>query len=357
MVLFSRKMKILIEINHPAHLHFFRNAIKVFKRKDFEVLFAVRDKDLCKELAQEMQLKNVIFLRKVENLLEKILSFFFSTLYLFQKSLLFKPDIFLGWNSIYSGIISKILRKPFILFEDNEYSWSQLITRVPFATVVLTNSSFPQKFNKQHIYYNSYEELAYLHPNRFNPKKEIKKKYNIRVDKKLIVLRLIAWNATHDLRHHGLFDDREELVLFIQKLNNLGDLILSIEGYTPILVQNNRIMEVEPGDFLDLLYYADLYVGEGGTVAAEAAMLSTPAIYTSTLLRSYIKELSNHYKLIYTSTSKKEVLEKIEDFLYNERVKKRIKINWEKMINDKSDLTKYIVFIVENFYRINKINR
>lgn len=343
-------MKILIEINHPAHFHFLKHAIRIFQKKNYNLLIIVREKDIVRTLIKDFNIQNIYYFKKIDTFFKKVISILTITKDLFKIALKFKPDLFLGWNSIYSGVVSKILRKPFILFEDNEYNWSQLVFRIPFATLILTNSTFPQNFGKRHIYYNSYEELAYLHPNRFKINKELKKKYHIPESKKLLVLRLIAWNSTHDHGHHGLFRSKKDIILFIKKLKDYGIVLLSVEGNNPVLLLNDRFSRIDPNDFLDLLGLADIYIGEGGTIAAEAACLGTPAIYTSTLIRSYIEELSNKYNLIYISTSKNEVLKKTEEYLFNEEIKNSVKINWRKMINEKIDLTQLIIYIVDKYY-------
>jgi predicted glycosyltransferase len=44
----------------------------------------------------------------------------------------------------------------------------------------------------------------------------------------------------------------------------------------------------------DALHYADLYVGEGATMAEEAATLGTPAVYVSSLGAGIVDELTDY---------------------------------------------------------------
>jgi len=39
-------MKILIDINHPAHVHYFKNIIKIMEKKGHEFLIISRNKEI-----------------------------------------------------------------------------------------------------------------------------------------------------------------------------------------------------------------------------------------------------------------------------------------------------------------------
>ena len=43
-------MRVLVEILHPAHVHFFRNAIEIWRERGDEVLVLSREKDVANEL-------------------------------------------------------------------------------------------------------------------------------------------------------------------------------------------------------------------------------------------------------------------------------------------------------------------
>ena len=45
--------RVLVDITHPAHVHFFRNAIDLWKDQGWQVLITARDKDICLQLLDE----------------------------------------------------------------------------------------------------------------------------------------------------------------------------------------------------------------------------------------------------------------------------------------------------------------
>jgi len=80
----------------------------------------------------------------------------------------------------------------------------------------------------------------------------------------------------------------------------------------------------------DLLYYATMYIGEGATMASEAAILGTPSIYINTLRLSYTDEEEAKYDLLYNysdpKTAQREALKKAIELLGN----KNLKMNGKK---------------------------
>ena len=43
-------MKIFIDINHPAHVHYFKNFIKIVTNKGHKVMITARDRDVAIDL-------------------------------------------------------------------------------------------------------------------------------------------------------------------------------------------------------------------------------------------------------------------------------------------------------------------
>jgi predicted glycosyltransferase len=52
-------MKILLDIHHPAHVHFFRNAIEILKQDGHKIIVTARDKDLTLRLLDSYQIPYV----------------------------------------------------------------------------------------------------------------------------------------------------------------------------------------------------------------------------------------------------------------------------------------------------------
>lgn len=61
-------MKILIDIGHPAHVHLFKNFIKIMKKKGHKVFVTAKDDESIKVLLKGY---NIDYLRKANGFLKK----------------------------------------------------------------------------------------------------------------------------------------------------------------------------------------------------------------------------------------------------------------------------------------------
>ena len=71
-----------------------------------------------------------------------------------------------------------------------------------------------------------------------------------------------------------------------------------------------------------MLAFAGLYVGEGATMASEAAVLGTPAVYVNTLTMGYVQD-EERYGLLHHFTNGRAALGTIRDLLATPALKPR----------------------------------
>ena len=57
-------MKILIDIGHPAHVHYFKNFAKHFIKRGSKVLFIAREKDVVIDLLNRYKFNYIVVFRK-----------------------------------------------------------------------------------------------------------------------------------------------------------------------------------------------------------------------------------------------------------------------------------------------------
>lgn len=72
----------------------------------------------------------------------------------------------------------------------------------PLASAVCTPQAFAAQVRRHHHTYDGYQELAYLHPDRFVPEKGKLKLYNL--TKPLSIVGFVSWDASHDLGDAGI---------------------------------------------------------------------------------------------------------------------------------------------------------
>jgi len=338
-------MRIQIDIGHPGHVHLFKNFAWEMQKKGHEILFTCRDNEFVIYLLKKYQFKYILFGKKFNTTVGKIFGLIKFDLQSIITAMKFKPDLFMSHGSMYAAHASAFMRKPHISFEDT-FNMEQVRLYSPFTEVILINQfkSLPLE-TENVITYKGYHELAYLHPNRFKPNKDIYKFLNLSEDEPYIILRFISWKASHDIGQKGLsLKDKEEI---IKKLSSKGKIFILSEEELPINLQSYKI-NIPPERMHDALAFAQLFIGEGGTMASECAMLCTPSIHVSTLEPIVIKE-QEAYGLLFDYSNGKDVLSKAIEVLDDKNFKKNLCKKRAKMLNEKIDVTSFMVWFIENY--------
>ncbi len=132
-------MKILVDIGHPAHVHYFRNFIKIMEGKGHEFCVIARNKECTVELLKNYKIPFYSRGKGSNSLVGKLIYMFIADLRLLIKSIRFKPDIFLSFGSPYAAHVSWILRKPYIALTDTEHATLGIISFRPFTKYFITS--------------------------------------------------------------------------------------------------------------------------------------------------------------------------------------------------------------------------
>jgi len=272
-------MKILVGVMHPKHVYMFKNFIHEMIKRGHEVEIVAIEKDITGTLLKKFQLRFTHIGKNPSSLLGKILHIPLWTYRTFKFSMRFKPDLFIGQAFPHFAYVSVLLNKPYIIFEDTEIAQAVQAITFPFASSIVTPSCYKKNLGRKHILFEGYFELAYLHPNYFIPDATVLDDAGLTPDVPYIVMRFVSWQATHDVGQQGIRDK----IGLVRMLEQYRRVLITSEGPLPEALEQYRI-QVSPEKLHDLLYYANLYIGEGGTIATEAAVLGTPSIYVSSLV-------------------------------------------------------------------------
>jgi predicted glycosyltransferase len=342
-------VKILIDITHPADVHQFKNAILILKANGHKILVTARNKDVTLDLLDKFGMGYVEVGRYKKNNVSKAVEMFRINYKLYKLAKRFNPDVLIGSvGNVYVAHVSALINKPSILFSDTEHGTLQNLLSYPFASAICTPSCYTKDLGKKQIRYNGYHELAYLHPNYFTPNPAVLDEMGLSKDDIFIILRFVSWDASPDVGQHGI-KNKIELVRELEKYSRV---FITSEGRLDEELEKYKI-KVSPEKLHDLLYYTGLYVGEGATMASEAAVLGTHAVYVNTLRLGYTDEEEEKYDLVYNfsdeKTMEKEAFDKALELLENNNLRKDGKRKREKLLKDKIDVTAFMVWFIENY--------
>jgi len=340
-------MKILINLDHPAHVHLFKNMIRNLEKDGYKVKITARDKEVVLDLLNAYGFEYENTGEHQRGLFNKVYGMIKIDHKLYRIARKFKPDILVSAGSPYAAHVSRLLNKPHIAFDDTEHSREQYWLYSPFTEVICTPSCFKKDLGKKHVRYNGYHELAYLHPNYFKPDLKVLSDLNLTRRDKFIIIRLISWSASHDVGEHGLGKNIKRLV---KRIEDYGSVFITSETGLNNDFEGYGIT-TSPEQIHSLLYFAEMYIGEGATMATESGILGTPSIYISSLAKTLgnFNELQNKYGLVYSFTDPRRALEKAIELLGD----RNLRLEWQKkreiLLKERIDVTKWMTDFIESY--------
>jgi hypothetical protein len=328
-------VKILVDIGHPAHVHYFRHFIAKMKEKGHEFLVVARDKDVTIQLLEEYKIPFVNRGKGKNGLIGKLFYMVVADIKLLRLTRKFKADAYLSFASPYAAQVAWLRRKPHIAFDDTEHAKIARKFYLPFSKYVYTPYCFELDLGNKQRRFNSFMELAYLHPNVVEDTPE---NHPAIPKRKYVFLRFIAWTANHDVGQSGL--DIETKHGIIERLKDEYQILISSEGEFPEEFAQYKI-NVAPTDIHHVLKNADLFIGEGATMAVESAFLGTPSIYVNSLNAGTLKEVEK-MNLMLSYRNSEGVLEAVDRFLQSQKSGHSFLSNSPEILRKMSDPTKIL---------------
>lgn len=298
-------MRVLIDISHPAHVHFFRNIIFQLLNEGHVVKVVSRDKDITLELLDLYKIEHTSLSQapKKKSVLKFAQEMFVHCFRLLRIARKFKPDIMLQIAGTFVAPIGKMLSCPTYIFYDTEFAKLSNAIAYPLATKIFTPSCYEEYIGGKQVRYSGYHELAYLHPDVFSPQKSFLAKNGINISEKFFIVRFVNWAAVHDYKEEGF------------GLNNKIRLINMLSGYGKVLISSESELPKELEQYASCIPYneihhvmafASLVIGESATMASEAAVLGVPGVFISTTPRGYTTEQESRYGLVYNFKPKEQ---------------------------------------------------
>lgn len=346
-------MKILIDINHPAHVHYFRNFSKIMSENGHQITFVSRDKEMAHHL---LKLYNINFINRGkgnDSKLGKFLYLIYADYKLLKISNRVKPDLFLNFLHPYPSHVARILGKPSLVFSDTEHAHLHHKLTVPFATKVYTPSCYTIDLGKKHERFNGYMELAYLHPAYFTPNPDITKILGVGEGEKYVIVRFVSWKATHDFDQAGMSLASKRHA--VHEMAKYARVFITSEGELPSDLEKYRI-KIPFDKIHDVLYYSVLLYGESVTMTSEASVLGTPSIFINNISCGYVDDQAVKYGLIFRfkneEVEQERALKKAIDLINGNQSRQKYDFKENKIADDCIDLTKYMVNEVLKFNNI-----
>jgi predicted glycosyltransferase len=333
-------LRIAVDIGHPAQVHFWKNFVWEMEKRGHQIFISASDKDVATKLLKAYGLPFTNLGSYGDTMFKKIRRVPIKDLALYRAVRPFKPDFFVGLGSLRAVHVSWLMRKPCVVFEDDEFSYPYYHW---FAKSVCGFSGF-KLTGKKIIKIPGYKELAYLHPNRFNPGEASGNK------EKTVLLRFVSWTSFHDSGQKG-FDLNFKRRL-VEELSKYASVYISSEEPLPAELDRCKLA-IPPEEMHTFLAKADLLVSESETMTTEAAVLGTPVVRCNSYVcdddKGNFVQLEQRYHLIYSFRDPEAALQKALELIKTPGLKEMWKSKRQHLLSEKIDVTAFMIWLIENY--------
>ena len=342
-------MRAIFIINTPADVYTWENLIRHMVTSGNHVKILARNYGCTIWLLDKYGFEYRSF-KPIKSKYIKFLEIFNHVFCCVKAASRFRPDAILGFG-FDAALSAAILRKPCIVFIDTEpLPLQHFITKI-FATIILTPSCFLKNFGGKQVRIPSFKELAYLHPDYFQPDLSVYDELCISKEQKFVILRFNAFDAFHDIHRKGFsLSDKQKLV---QELGKHAKVFISAEGTIPPELQDYKL-QIPYDRIHHAIYYSQLLVCDTGTMATEAAVLGTPAVVCLSNAHEFgnFIELEQKYGLIYCFQEPQGAIRMALDLIQREDLKKAWMEKRSALLMTKINATKFFVDLVENRFGV-----
>lgn len=345
-------MRVLVDIGHPGHVHLLKNVSKNLEKKGHKVYYSVRNIPVAKRLMDIYGMPYIDLGKKRDSIAGKAWTVIKQDILLLWYVLIHRINIGLS-SGIALPHVSRITRMKSFVFDDDDDDVEKFVVKYshPYTDVVLSPQAVKNhRKTAKAVFYNGYHELAYLHPNVFQPDESVLDRLGIKKDEKYFVMRFVALKGHHDVGNKGLsFEQKKKLV---EVLSKYGRVIITGERKLEPEFEPYR-MSVPAEDMHSVMYYATLYIGDSQTMTSEAVVLGVPALRCNTFVGriSYLEEEEHKYGMTYGFTPDyfDKLLEKLHEMLANPYLKEEWAEKRKKLLSEKIDVSAFFTWFIENY--------
>lgn len=334
-------MNIFINISHPAHVHFFRHAIRILSERGHRVITGARDKEFAIDLLKAYGMAHLVLTRKGKGVLGLGKELLMQQPKIGRIAGRYGIDIMLQIGGIFNAPIGRVYGIPTLAFSDTENDrWGNRLS-FSLSRHVLSPACFDHSVGgtwRNQVHYPGYHELAYLSPRYVTEELHPTARF---------LVRFVGWGAGHDMGEVGL--SREQKIQIIHILKRCGSVHVSSEAPLPGEIREFEF-KAHPSRIHEFMKTCKMVVGESATMTSEAACLGIPAVFISNTGRGYTTEQDKRYGLVrhYRIDQWKEILRTLKDWAEGDLTREWQRRRWT-MLREKIDVTPWLVDLVEGY--------
>ncbi|MAF83649.1 MAG: hypothetical protein CL797_06045 [Chromatiales bacterium] len=271
-------MKIWIDLTNSPHVNFFARLIEELQTEHELIL-------TCRPLANTIELLDMFAIKHTmvgkhygQNTVSKIFGFFIRVIQLYLYLRKKKPDVAISHSSFYSPLVARLLGIRGVYLNDNEHAAGNKVSFLFANTIMVPEFLDLEKVRAQWaradkiISYPGVKEGVYLWYQRITDGVSLNGHVN-----KDIFIRPEPWTAQYYKGERNFID---ELLIDLQdeyKIILLPRDEVQKKHYQSVQFSRVKIPD-KPLSLINIMEDCGLFIGAGGTMTREAAVLGVPTI-------------------------------------------------------------------------------
>ncbi|WP_081927252.1 DUF354 domain-containing protein [Halobellus rufus] len=335
--------RIQFDVTHPAHVHLFKHAIEELARDGHAVAVTSREKEITTDLLDAYGIAHTVLSKKGTRKAALVPEWLLRDVRTVRFAARFDPDVIVSRLSPTAVHAAKMVGAGAVAFHDHEGTNRLASALAPFTDRLCTPATFEADFGESHDRHAGVQELAYLHPDRFDPDRDRLREFGVDPDDPYVVLRFVEMGAHHDVGLDGFSAAAKRRL--VRALSADTAVYVSTERGVDADVDAAQI-PVPPAMMHDLLSEASLLVTDSNTMATEAGILGTPTVrsgaYAGTDQFSNFEVLTEA-GLVESVAAEDRAVERALELFADPDAERRWRERRDEYVADKPDLTDYIV--------------
>jgi hypothetical protein len=352
-------VRIWFDVLTPKQVMFFKHSVNLLKEKDHELLCTGRNYRECVKLSKLKKLDlKIVGKFGGSSKYDKLRASSSRIFDLSREINDFQPELCISFSSPEAARVAFGLGIPHVTFSDSPHARAVQRLTIPFVNYLLCPWIIPYSAWKnlgisknQIIRYHALDPVAWIRDEtKMINEKELKSKYRLSKNN-VIVVRPEESKASYLIDKDSNVD--RILGSIVENFHKTSD-ILVLGRYEDQIRHlkgkyGDRIMVLENVvDGLELISLADVFVGGGGTMTAESALLGKPTISISPI-KFYVDDYLVKMGLIRKIANSSHIVKILDQMQSDNKFRKEQKIRARLILNQMEDPADKLMKIIDGF--------
>lgn len=268
-----------------------------------------------------------------------------------------RPEATISFSSPEAARVSYGLRIPYYCISDSPHAEAVCRLTVPLASKLFAPMIIPKRawtgygIASRHIVrYNALDPVVWLRD--LKPSQDVVRELGLSKDRPIVVVRPDEEFAAYLMEGKGT---KESVITqVIEELGSAHGLQLVAlprydhqAGVLRRRFQSRLIVPTSVVDAVSLLAHASLFVGAGGTMTTEAALMGVPSISCFPSEPTFVERYLIRLGLVERITRPNKIVKRAEEILARPTYKERQRINARRLISHMEDPLKVITLALD----------